>query len=110
MMKRCINASHKLVYSKKTYYLKQTLAKPNTPDPHLMLFLGLGKIRINSQYFLKWTNANPMKIFSRGATQRAKFAKKVHKPLLWGNVINFKLNGFNALIMVPWSASDPKKL
>ena len=43
-------------------------------------------------------------------TQRAKFAKKVHKPPLRVNVINFELNGFNASIWVPWSPSDPKKL
>ena len=29
------------------------------------------------------------------ATQRAKFAKKVHKPPLMVNDINFELNGFN---------------
>ena len=29
------------------------------------------------------------------AAQRAKFARKVHKPLLGVNVINFELNGFN---------------
>ena len=44
------------------------------------------------------------------AAQRAKFAKKVHKPPLRVNVINFELNGFNASIWVPWSPSDPKKL
>ena len=44
------------------------------------------------------------------AAQRAKFAKKVHKPPLRVNAINFELNGFNASIWVPWSPSDPKKL
>ena len=34
---------------------------------------------------------------ARGATQRAKFAKKVHKPPLRVNVINFELNGFNGI-------------
>ena len=33
-----------------------------------------------------------------GGAQRAKFAKKVHKPPLRVNVIAFELNGFNALI------------
>ena len=42
--------------------------------------------------------------------QRAKFAKKVHKPPLRVNFIDFELNGFNASIWVPWSPSDPKKL
>ena len=42
--------------------------------------------------------------------QRAKFAKKVHKPPLRVNVINFELNGFNASIWIPWSPPDPKKL
>ena len=42
--------------------------------------------------------------------QRAKFAKKVHKPPLRVNVISFELNGFNASIWVPWSLPDPKKL
>jgi hypothetical protein len=37
---------------------------------------------------------------SSGA-QRAKFAKKVHKPLLRVNVIDFELNEFNASIWVP---------
>ena len=37
---------------------------------------------------------------SSGA-QRAKFAKKVHKPPLGFIVINFGLNGFNASIWVP---------
>jgi hypothetical protein len=36
-----------------------------------------------------------------GGTQWAKFAKKVHKPLLRVYVINFELNGFNASIWVP---------
>ena len=31
----------------------------------------------------------------RSAAQRAKFAKKVHKPPLMVNDINFELNGFN---------------
>ena len=35
--------------------------------------------------------------------------KKVHKPPLWVNVINFELNGLDASIWVPWSPSDPKK-
>ena len=35
------------------------------------------------------------------AAQRAKFVKKVHKPPLRVNVINFELNGFNASIWVP---------
>ena len=47
---------------------------------------------------------------ARHGTKRAKFAKKVHKPPLRTNVINFILNGFNASIWVPWSPSDPKKL
>ena len=42
--------------------------------------------------------------------QRAKFAKKVHKPPLRVNAINLELNGFNASIWVPWIASDPQKL
>ena len=46
----------------------------------------------------------------RHVAQRAKFAKKVHKPPLRVNVINFELKGFNAPIWVPWSPSDPKKL
>ena len=41
--------------------------------------------------------------------QKAKFAKKVHKPPLWVNVINFELIGLDASIWVPWSSSDPKK-
>ena len=40
--------------------------------------------------------------------QRAKIAKKVHKPPLGVNVINFESNGFNASIWVPWSPSDQK--
>ena len=36
-----------------------------------------------------------------GATQWAKFAKKVNKPPLGVNVINFELNRFNASIWVP---------
>ena len=43
-------------------------------------------------------------------TQRAKIAKKVHKPHLAVNVINFELNGFDASIWVPWSPSESKKL
>jgi hypothetical protein len=45
-----------------------------------------------------------------GAAQWAKFTKKVHKPPLRINVINFELDGFNASIWVPWSPSDSKKL
>ena len=41
------------------------------------------------------------------ATQRAKFAEKVHKPPLWVNVINLELNGLDASIWIPWSPSDP---
>ena len=40
------------------------------------------------------------------AAQRAKFVKKVHKPPLGVNVINFELNWF---MWVPWNPSDPKK-
>ena len=43
------------------------------------------------------------------AAQRAKFAKKVHKPPLGVIVINFELNWFNGSIWVPWNPSDPKK-
>ena len=46
----------------------------------------------------------------RGVTERAKLAKKVHKPPLLVNVMEFELNGFNASIWVPWTSSDPKKL
>ena len=35
-----------------------------------------------------------------GATQRANFAKKVHKPPLRINVNNFELDGFNASMTV----------
>ena len=38
---------------------------------------------------------------SGGGTQRAKFARKVHKPRLGVNVINFELNGFNVFLWVP---------
>ena len=37
--------------------------------------------------------------------QRAKLARKVHKPPL---VINFELNGFNVFLWVPWSLSESK--
>ena len=43
------------------------------------------------------------------ATQRTKIAEKVHKPSFGINFINFELNGFNALIWVPWSPSYTKK-
>ena len=46
---------------------------------------------------------------SGGGAQRAKYAKKVHKPPLGVNVINFELNWFNASIWVPCNPSDPKK-
>ena len=49
-------------------------------------------------------------VSSQRGAQRAKIAEKVHKPSLGVNVINFKLNGFNAFIWVSWSPSDPKKL
>ena len=45
----------------------------------------------------------------RAGAQRAKFAKKVHKPPLGFHVINFELNWFNASIWVPCNPSDPKK-
>ena len=38
---------------------------------------------------------------ARAATQRAKFAEKVHKPPHRANVINFELSGFNASIWFP---------
>ena len=44
------------------------------------------------------------------ATQRAKFAKKVHKPPLWVIVIYFELNGLDASIWVPWSPLRPQKV
>ena len=44
--------------------------------------------------------------YSSGA-QRAKFAKKVHKPPLRVNVINFELNGLDASIHM--GPLDPKK-
>ena len=34
----------------------------------------------------------------RHGTQRAKFARKVHKPPLGVNVINFEINGFNVFL------------
>ena len=43
------------------------------------------------------------------AAQRAKFAKKVHKPPLWININNFELNGLDASIWISWSSSDSKK-
>ena len=39
----------------------------------------------------------PRGVGTHHATQRAKIAEKVHKPALAVNVINFELNGFNAL-------------
>ena len=42
------------------------------------------------------------------AAQRAKFARKVHKPPLGVNVINFELNGSNVFLWVPWSLSESK--
>ena len=45
---------------------------------------------------------------NQAATQRAKFARKVHKPPLGVNVINVELNGFNVFILVPWSLSESK--
>jgi hypothetical protein len=43
-------------------------------------------------------------------TQRAKFAEKVHKPPLWINVIDFELNGFNAIHMGPLESLRPQKV
>ena len=43
-------------------------------------------------------------------TQKAKITKKVHKPPLGINAINFESKGFNASIRVPWSPSDTKML
>ena len=45
----------------------------------------------------------------RRAPQRAKFAKKVHKPPLRVNVINFELNGFNTSIWVPFGVPQTSK-
>ena len=39
-------------------------------------------------------------VMPASAAQRAKFPEKVHKPLLWVNVIDFELNGLDALIWV----------
>ena len=52
-----------------------------------------------------------MRLFCRDGAQRAKFAKKVHKPPLRVNVINFELSGFNASIfnMVPLESLRPQK-
>jgi hypothetical protein len=58
----------------------------------------LGNRRTN--YFLKsksFLNATEFKI-ERGGAQRAKIAEKVHKLSLVFNVINFKINWFNASI------------
>ena len=52
-----------------------------------------------------------MKLLNLGhghGTQRAKFAKKVHKPPLGVNVIDFEINVFNTSRWVPWSPSDSK--
>ena len=49
-------------------------------------------------------------LFFAFGTQRAKFSKKVHKPALGVNVIDFELNVLNASIWVPWSPSESKKL
>ena len=51
-----------------------------------------------------------VKSWPRHDAQRAKFAKKVHKPPLRANVINLGLNEFNASLWVPWIPSEPKKL
>ena len=50
------------------------------------------------------------KYVSMGGAQRAKFTKKVDKPTLGVNVIDFELNGFNAFIWVPWSTSGHPKM
>ena len=52
-------------------------------------------------------NQQKKKIGGSG-TQRAKFARKVHKPPFGVNVINFELNGFNVFLWVPWSLSEFK--
>ena len=66
---------------------------------------------LKSILILFWEKTAPYVAFSflPSASQRAKFAEKVHKPPLWVNVINFELNGLDASIWVPWSPSDPKK-
>ena len=58
---------------------------------------------------IRWQAAAAMLEQQQNGTRRAKFAKKVHKPPLGVNVIDFELNGFNASIWVPWSSSDLKK-
>ena len=57
-----------------------------------------------------YSDNDPKKKKPSYGSQGAKFCEKVHKPSLGVNVNNFELNGFNALIWVPWSPSDPKKL
>ena len=66
------------------------------------------KGKTHSKNSWNWCMIQNIAVCASGA-QRAKFAKKVHKPPLWVNIINFELNWFNASIWVPCNPSDPKK-
>ena len=66
------------------------------------------KGKTHSKNSSNWCMIQNIAVCASGA-QRAKFAKKVHKPPLWVNIINFELNWFNASIWVPCNPSDPKK-
>ena len=63
-----------------------------------------------AQSMHKWVTFLPNSFcLSRdNAAQRAKFARKVHKPPLVINAINFELDGFNVFFWVPWSLSESK--
>ena len=59
---------------------------------------------ITLEYLENWLDSC---LYYSDAAQRAKFAKRVHKPPLGVNVINFELKWFNASIRVPWSPFRP---
>ena len=71
-----------------TWPSKHAAVRPNASQPHLFNVLRKSSLLAAAAS-------------DGGGAQRAKFAKKVHKPPPRFNVINFELNWFDASIWVP---------
>ena len=94
-----VHLSYLLVQNLSAKFKNRLLFNSLTPFKILFTY----KKRASEQIFNHCTA-----VYQRYAGQRAKFAKKVHKPPLRVHVINFKLNRFITPIWIPWNPQTPK--
>ena len=81
---------------------------PDLTGPKLLVTKKTATLKVLTKINLRQKNGLYSLAQEGLSAQRAIFTEKIHKPPLGVNIIDFELNGFNALKWVPKNFREPK--